>query len=134
VSRQLTSPSGASRATLFALGLTLAGQACEGERAEKKDDSFGYVVPPYGAMPCDPCDRPHRETCADNPLLADCRGSSGGGAGGSGAGGSGATNNVGGNAGSSGALTDAGTSGAGASLDAGAEDAGRDAAADDAGN
>jgi hypothetical protein len=146
VSRQNTIPSGTSRATLFALGLTLAGQACGGERVEKKDDSYGYIVPPYGAMP-------FGETC-DNPLLVGCGGSSGAegpagsgggtsgaggsgaggsGAGGSGAGGSGGTDSVGGNAGSGGAAADAGTSDAGLTLDAGAEDAGGDAAPDDAG-
>jgi len=128
--RQITIPPGTSRAKIFALGLTLAGQACGGERTEKAD-SYGCCIPPYGLGPIGP----GRETCADNPLLAGCDGTSGAGgragsggvtsdAGASGAGGSGGTDS----AGSGGAAADAGTSDAGASRDAGAEDAGRDTA------
>src|SRR4051812_30737427 len=41
----------AKRATLFALGLTLAGQACGGKEDEgKKRDDVG-LIPPYGIGP-----------------------------------------------------------------------------------
>lgn len=78
--RQLAIPRDASRATLFALGLTLVGQACGGRTEEDRAQngsgastgsstggSQGTAATGMGGGP-----GRMQETCADNPLLAGC--------------------------------------------------------------
>jgi hypothetical protein len=141
--RQITIPRDASRATIFALSLTLLGQACGENTNGDPNDGSGYpangiLTPPYGSMPVE-------NPCSDNPLLAGCPppprcqppldcgvgGASGG-----------SSNELQDSAGSGGAIDrgsnetggHAGSSDAGAVLDAGAKDAGADTATDDAAN
>ena len=82
--RQLAIPRDASRATLFALGLTLAGQACGGRTDDDPvqngggastgngtGGSQGTASSASGGTGGGAAGR-IQETCADNPLLAGC--------------------------------------------------------------
>lgn len=51
VSREGLLARDATRATLIALGLTLAGQACGGDAESNEDRDQVGIVPPYGLIP-----------------------------------------------------------------------------------